>query len=119
MICDHYATHQHAKGQAWLQRNVRFHFHFTPASASWLNRVERFLHALTTHRIRRGVFHCEADLIAAIEEYLAVHHASPTPLIWTARAADILEKSKKSPRQTRYVTFRLTDYSRASLRDAG
>lgn len=95
VICDNYATHKHAKVQAWQKRNPRFHFHFTPTSASWLNMVERFFRDLTTNRIRRGVFHSEADLIAAIEEYLQVHNANPKPLIWTARADDILEKVKR------------------------
>lgn len=95
VICDNYATHKHAKVQAWQQRHPRFHFHFTPTSASWLNMVERFFRDLTTNRIRRGVFHSEADLIAAIEEYLAVHNAHPKPWIWTARATDILEKVKR------------------------
>jgi transposase len=95
VICDNYATHKHAKVQAWQKRNPRFHFHFTPTSASWLNMVERFFRDLTTNRIRRGVFHSEADLITAIDEYLAVHNANPKPLIWTARAADILEKVKR------------------------
>ena len=95
VICDNYATHKHAKVQAWLKRNEHFHFHFTPTSASWLNMVERFFRDLTTNRIRRGVFHSEADLIAAIEEYLKIHNANPKPLIWTARANDILEKVKR------------------------
>jgi transposase len=96
VICDNYATHKHAKVQAWQKRNPGFHFHFTPTSASWLNiMVERFFRDLTTNRIRRGVFHSEADLIAAIEEYLAVHNANPKPFIWTARATDILEKVKR------------------------
>ena len=95
VICDNYATHKHAKVQAWQKRNAHFHFHFTPTSASWLNMVERFFRDLTTNRIRSGVFHSEADLIAAIDEYLQVHNANPKPLIWTARAADILEKVKR------------------------
>ena len=96
VICDNYATHKHAKVQAWQKRNPCFHFHFTPTSASWLNMVERFFRDLTTNRIRCGVFHSEEDLIAAIDEYLAVHNANPKPLIWTARAADILEKVKRA-----------------------
>lgn len=95
LICDNYATHKHARVQAWQKRKPRFYFHFTPTSASWLNMVERFFRDLTTNRIRRGVFHSETDLIAAIKEYLAVHNANPKPLIWTARAADILEKVKR------------------------
>lgn len=95
VICDNDATHKHAKVRAWQKRNAHCHFHFTPTSASWLNRVERFFRDLTTHRIRRGVFHSEADLIKAIDAYLEVHNASPKPLSWTARAKDILEKVKR------------------------
>ena len=58
--------------------------------------VERFFRDLTTNRIRRGVFPSEADLIAAIDEYVAVHNANPKPLIWTASASDILEKVKRA-----------------------
>jgi transposase len=96
VICDNYATHKHANVRAWQRRNPRFSFHFTPTSASWLNMVERFFRDLTTNRIRRGVFPSEADLIAAIDEYVAVHNANPKPLIWTASASDILEKVKRA-----------------------
>jgi transposase len=94
LICDNYATHKHANVQAWQQRNPRFHFHFTPTSASWLNMVERFFRDLTVQRIQRGIFRSEAELIAAIQEYLVVHNANPKPFIWTASAKDILEKVK-------------------------
>lgn len=95
VICDNYATHKHAKVQAWQKKNSGFHFHFTPTSASWLNMVERFFRDLTVNRVRRGVFHSEADLVSAIEEYLSVHNANPKPFIWTATAHDILEKVKR------------------------
>ena len=42
LIVDNYATHKHAKVKEWLAKHPRFHFHFTPTSASWLNEVERF-----------------------------------------------------------------------------
>ena len=34
LILDNYAPHKHAKVKAWLERHPRFHFHFTPTSAS-------------------------------------------------------------------------------------
>jgi transposase len=92
LIVDNYATHKHPKVKAWLKRHIRFHLHFTPTSASWLNLVERFFGLITEEAIRRGVFHSVADLEAAIETYLAVHNANPKPFVWTAPAADILEK---------------------------
>ena len=42
LIADNYATHNHPKVKAWLERHPRFHMHFTPTSGSWLNQVERF-----------------------------------------------------------------------------
>ena len=99
IICDNYATHKHAKVKAWLKRNPRFHFHFTPTSASWLNMVERFFRDLTQKSLRRGVFRSVTDLTHAIEEHLRVHNADPKPIIWTATAADILEKVKRGRRK--------------------
>jgi len=95
IICDNYATHKHAKVKAWQKRNPRFHFHFTPTSASWLNMVERFFRNLTDKSLRRGVFHSVGNLVEAIEDHIAVHNEDPQPFIWTATACDILEKVKR------------------------
>lgn len=95
VICDNYATHKHAKVKAWQKRNPRFHFHFTPTSASWLNMVERFFRNLTDKSLRRGVFHSVGNLVEAIENHIAVHNEDPKPFIWTASARDILEKVKR------------------------
>jgi len=92
LIADNYATHKHAKVKAWLQRHPRFHMHFTPTSASWLNQVERFFGLLTGDRIRCGVFKSVAELERAIHDYLEHHNADPKPFVWTASAAAILEK---------------------------
>jgi len=92
LICDNYATHKHPKVQEWLVKHKRFTMHFTPTSASWLNMVERFFRDITDKRLRRGVFTSVADLIGAIEGYIAHHNENPKPLIWTASARDILQK---------------------------
>jgi hypothetical protein len=54
LIVDNDGTHTHPKVMGWLARHPRFHLHFTPTSASWLNLVERWCAALTARRIRRG-----------------------------------------------------------------
>ena len=95
IICDNYATHKHAKVKAWQKRNKRFHFHFTPTSASWLNMVERFFRDITENQLRRGVFKSVDELVEAIEQYLNSHNENPKPFIWTAKASDILEKVKR------------------------
>ena len=92
LVVDNYATHKHAKVRKWLESHPRFHLHFTPTSASWLNQVERFFALITEDAIRRGAFQNVADLIATIEHYLEHHNADPKPFIWTAPAQDILQK---------------------------
>ena len=92
LICDNYATHNHAKVQRWLHRHPRFHVHFTPTSASWLNMVERFFRDLTDKRIRRGIFRNVQEVIDVIDEYVFRHNDDPKPFIWTKKASDILAK---------------------------
>ena len=92
LIADNYATHKHPNVQAWLAKHRRFHMHFTPTSASWLNMVERFFRDITTERLRRGVFTSVPELVAAIDEYIAHHNIKPKPFIWTKSARDILQK---------------------------
>jgi len=98
LICDNYATHKHDKVKAWQKRHSRFHFHFTPTSASWLNMVERFFRDLTVRSLRRGVFRNIAELTTTIEEHIVAHNAHPKPFVWTATASDILEKVKRGRR---------------------
>ena len=95
LILDNYATHKHANVQRWLDRNPRFHLHFTPTSSSWLNLVERWFRDLTDKALRRGVFHSVPDLIAAIETYLQANNDTPKPFIWTASAEAILAKVRR------------------------
>ena len=103
LILDNYATHKHPKVKKWIEKHPRFHLHFTPTSASWLNMVERFFRDLTVNRLRRGVFRSVPELVAALEKYMAQHNRDPKPFIWTAKANDILAKvaraRKKLPRK--------------------
>jgi len=92
LTVDNYGTHKHPTVQQWLVKHPRFHLHCTPTSSSWLHLVERWFRELTTKRIRRGVFQSVPDLIAAIEESIAVHNAHPKPFVWTKSAETIPEK---------------------------
>jgi hypothetical protein len=92
LIADNYATHKHPKVQRWLGRHKRFHMHFTPTSASWLNMIERCFRDLICNRMRRGDFHSVPELVTAIDGYIAQHNQQPKAFVWTAKAADILAK---------------------------
>jgi transposase len=92
LILDNYATHKTAEVRRWLAAHPRFHLHFTPTSASWLNLVERFFAEITEKRIRRGAFNSVAELETAIMAYLEQRNVKPKPFVWTASARSILEK---------------------------
>ncbi len=96
LIVDNYATHKHPNVKKWLKKHPRFHMHFTPASSSWLNLVERWFGEITEKRIRRGVFKSEQDLVEAITDYIEKHNANPRSYTWTAKAEDILEKVRRA-----------------------
>ena len=96
VIVDNYATHTHPNVKAWLEKNSRFHLHFTPTSASWVNLVERFFRDITEDRIRRGVFRSVDDLETAIMDYVEHRNAHPKPNQWTAKPEAILEKVSKA-----------------------
>lgn len=94
LVMDNYATHKTSKVAAWFKKHPRYHLHFTPTSASWLNQVERWFAKITEQRIRRSAFRCVKDLEKAIEDYIAANNAHPKPFVWTATADIILGKIK-------------------------
>jgi len=72
-----------------LAKRPRFHVHFTPTGASWLNMVERWFAALTEKQIRRGTHRSTRQLETAIKDYLSIHNANPKPFVWTKTADEI------------------------------
>src|SRR4051812_36822288 len=76
----------------------RYHLHFTPTSASWLNQVERWFAEITRKRIRRGTFRSVTSLVKAINDYVRENNATAQPFIWTATAATITRKIRKYKR---------------------
>src|SRR5271170_3195105 len=92
LVMDNYGTHKMPKVKRWFARRPRYHVHFTPTSASWLNQVERFFGLLTDRRIRRGTFGSVRELESAIRDYLTHHNQNAKPFAWTANADSILKK---------------------------
>ena len=95
LIMDNYGTHKTAAIRAWFARRPRFHVHFTPTSASWINQVERWFATLTQSCIRRGTHRSTRQLKQAIEQYLKLNNADPKPFVWTKTADDILASIKR------------------------
>jgi transposase len=90
LILDNYATHKTPLIRRWLSKRPRFHLHFTPTGASWINLVERWFATLTDKQIRRGVHRSTRALETAILEYIAITNEQPRPFRWTKTADEIL-----------------------------
>jgi transposase len=90
VILDNVSTHKTPLIHRWLAMHPRYHLHFTPTSASWINMVERFFALLTEKQVRRGAHRSTIELEQAIRAYLDIHNENPKPFIWTKSADQIL-----------------------------
>ena len=95
LIVDNYVTHKHAKIKHWLAARPRYHVHYTPTYASWLNQVEIWFNIVTQKAIRRGSFSSVKELRKKIEHFVENYNANCTPFTWTATADSILAKLKR------------------------
>lgn len=90
LIMDNYGTHKTEKVRAWFAARPRYHVHFTPTSASWINLVERFFALLSERWIKRGSHRSTRELEDSIREYLATYNDQPRPFVWHKTADQII-----------------------------
>jgi len=95
LILDNYGTPTHPQVNQWFAKHPRYHLHFIPTGASWVNLVERFFAELTGRRLRRGTFRSVRELVRAILDYLRERNKHPKPFVWTAKTSDILRKVRR------------------------
>ncbi len=100
LILDHYGTHKTQLIRDWLVKRPRFHLHFTPTSASWLNLVERWFALLTEKQFRRGVHRSTKELETAIKNYIQYHNKNPKPFVWHKTADQILDSVARFCKRT-------------------
>jgi transposase len=79
----------------WLLKRPRYHAHFTPTSASWINQVERWFALLTERALRRAVHHSVAGLERDIRAFVESTNAAPKPFRWIKSIDDILVSVKR------------------------
>jgi transposase len=92
VVLDNLSTHATPDVQAWLAKNPRVQFHFTPVGSSWINQIETWFSIITHQSIRRGTFATVNVLTNQIRDYLAHWNTNPKPFAWTATADEILAK---------------------------
>ena len=100
LVLDNASTHKAPPIRRWLAKRPRYHLHFTPTSASWLNLVESWFALLTARQLRRGVFRSTRALEQAIRRYIAGTNDNPKPFVWTKPADDILASVERFCQRT-------------------
>jgi transposase len=95
VVVDNYATHKHPRVKRWLAARPRFHVHFTPRYASWLNQVEIWFNRITQQAIRRGRFRSVKEPFEKIDQYVQNSNRHPHPFVWTATADSIFAKVQR------------------------
>ena len=103
VVLDNLSTHKAPPVHRWMLRNPRFHLHFTPTYASWLNLVERFFGLLTEQALKRGSHTSIPQLRAAILAYIESHNEKSQPFKWTKTADEILDKLRRFGLRTQQV----------------
>ena len=93
LVLDNSSIHSTPAVRAWLETHPRFHFHFTPKGASWMNLVEAWFSVLTRKSIRRGSFDTVRQLTRHIEHYIAHWNDDPTPFVWTKEPQEVIRKA--------------------------
>ena len=93
VVLDNVSTHKTPDIVRWLGRHRRFHFHFTPTSASWMNQVETWFGILSRQAIRRGSFESIRALVTAIERFTREWNTGASPFKWVKTPDEILAKA--------------------------
>jgi transposase len=78
-VLDNYATHKTPAIHQWLLKHPRFHLHFTPASSSWMNLVERWFAELTNRKLRRSAHRSVTELETDIRKWINEWNKAPKP----------------------------------------
>ena len=82
-ILDNLQVHKTPEVCAWLEAHPRWHFHFTPTHASWLNQIELFFSILSPRLLKRGLFTSKADLKAKLLVFIKRYNPTARPFAWT------------------------------------
>jgi transposase len=100
IIMDNYSTHKAPTIRAWFAKRPRFHVHFTPTYASWLNQVERWFAGLEAKQLRRGAHTSVKSLKTAILTYIDASNTNGQPFVWVKSADQILANIARFAQRT-------------------
>lgn len=90
LVMDNLSTHKSPPIKRWFVRHPRFHVHFTPTYASWINQVERWFALLEQRQIKRGSHRSVRALVQAIRDFVDASNENSRPFRWVKSADEIL-----------------------------
>jgi transposase len=83
LVLDNGSSHIARDTRWWFVAHPRFHAHYTPSHASWLNQVELFFSILARRLLKRGEFRSVEDLVAKVMAFIADYNRTARPFRWT------------------------------------
>lgn len=98
VVLDNLSAHKSEPVRKWLAhpRRKRWHLHFTPTSASWLNMIEGWFSILTRRALTNSAFTSVAELTDRIDWWASHWNDDPQPFVWTKTVDDIMNKVKRA-----------------------
>lgn len=112
VVLDNLSAHKSEPVRRWLAdpKRQRWHLHFTPTSASWLNLIEGWFSVLTRKALTNTSFTSTTQLEEAIDVWASHWNDDPQPFVWTKTVNDIITKVKRGRATLGRVTESATDH---------
>jgi len=112
VVLDNLSAHKSEPVRTWLAhpRRQRWHLHFTPTSASWLNLIEGWFSVLTRKALTTASFTSTGELETAIDVWASHWNDDRKPFVWTKTVDDIVTKVKRGRATLDRVTESPTDH---------
>lgn len=84
IIMDNLSTHKNKQVTEWLAKKRKFHVHFTPTYASWLNQIEIWFSIMSRKILKDGVWHSRQQLVDQLMSYIKEYNEmNAKPFTWT------------------------------------
>ena len=112
VVLDNLSAHKSEPVRNWLadQKRQRWHLHFTPTSASWLNLIEGWFSVLTRKALTNAAFTSVTQLEDTIDVWASRWNDDPQPFVWTKTVDDIITKVKRGRATLTALTESATDH---------
>ena len=112
VVLDNLSAHKSEPVRTWLAdpKRERWHLHFTPTSASWLNLIEGWLSVMTRNALTNSSFTSTGQLEEQIDVWASRWNDDPQPIVWTKTVEEIITKVKRGPATLNRVTESATDH---------